>query len=127
VAPAIQRQVTTHVVRLSAAILDPVAQALGALDIIVLTNVDTSQLDRAQLQALEGYVRNGGSLLLVGGPAWQETLRPLPAALLPGTPAGMRILPNLDGLRSLGAVLGVAGSQSAAVSVLSHPRQAFRW
>ncbi len=127
-APAIQQQVTTHIVSLSNATFDPVAQALGAFDIIVLTNVDTSQLDHAQLSALEGYVRNGGSLLIVGGPAWQETLRPLPAALLPGKLVGTRVLPNLHGLLSLGptprsaARNRLAGSgQASAVSVLAHP------
>jgi hypothetical protein len=65
-------------------------------------------------------VRNGGSLLLVGGPDWQETLRPLPASLLPGRLAGSREVPSLSGLRAL------AGARPARVptivSVLAHPR-----
>jgi hypothetical protein len=127
--PAIQQQVTTHVARLSAATLDPVPEALAALDLIVLTNVDTSQLDRAQLSALERYVRNGGSLLEIGGPSWQQTLRPLPATLLPGRLVGTRILADLHSLLPLGSIgpsAGTAGSQpsgsqTAAVSILSHP------
>jgi hypothetical protein len=115
---AIQHSVTTHVVPLSAATLDPVAQALSTFDIIVLTDTDSSQLDGAQLQALEAYVRGGGSLLLVGGPTWQRTLRPLPAALLPGRLGGTRLLSDLHGLAPLGAV--PAGGRSA-VSVLRHP------
>lgn len=122
VGQAIQQQVTTHVVHLSPATLDPVPEALGAFDIIVLTNVDTSQLDRAQLLALERYVHNGGSLLLVGGPTWQETLRPLPAALLPGRLSGTRTLPDLHGLNALiaGAEVPAGTAQGAAVSVLTH-------
>ncbi|HEX8917001.1 MAG TPA: hypothetical protein VF898_00720 [Chloroflexota bacterium] len=120
-ASTIQQQVTTHVVRLTTATLDPLAQALNAFDIIVLSNVDTSQLDHAQVSALEAYVLNGGSLLLVGGPTWQQTLRPLPAALLPGKLVGTRVLPNLDRLRSLGSFPRSAGTQAFAVSVLTKP------
>jgi len=122
VAPAIQRQVTTHVISLSPATIDPVPQALATFDIIVLTNADTSQLDRAQLDALQRYVRNGGSLLLVGGPRWQETLRPLQTTLLPGRLAGLRLLPDLHGLLPLVPVSRPIGSRPAAVSVLSQPR-----
>ena len=126
--PAIQQQVTTHVARLSPATLDPVPEALAALDLIILTNVDTSQLDRAQLSALERYVQNGGSLLEIGGPTWQQTLRPLPAALLPGRLVGTRTFTDLHGLLPLGSISRPSGhpslrqsSQTAAVSVLSHP------
>lgn len=121
VAPAIQQHVTAHVIPLTVSALDPVAQALSTFDIIVLTNVDTSELDAAQFSALEGYVRNGGSLVLVGGPTWQETLRPLPPALLPGKLAGMRVLPNLHGLLSLGAGTNGSTHEATAVSVLTNP------
>jgi hypothetical protein len=115
--PASQQQITAHVVRLTPATLDPLPDALATFDIIVLTDVNTAQLDRAQLSALTAYVRNGGSLLVVGGPNWQETLRPLPAALLPtGTYAGTRVLPNLNGLLALGPISHATGSQSAVVS-----------
>lgn len=112
--PAIQGRVTTHVIPLSAATLDPVAESLQSFDIIALTDMDSSQLDAAQLRALEQYVRGGGSLLLIGGPTWQKTLRPLPRSLLPGIPAGQRVLPDLKGLGSLGTGIG-AGPAVAAV------------
>jgi hypothetical protein len=118
VGPAVQQRVTTHVIPLSAATLDSNARALGAFDIIVLTDVDSSQLDAAQLSALQGYVENGGSLLLVGGATWQKTLRPLPLGLLPGRLAGARVLPNLRGLRSLTTGPGNGGGRSV-VSVMN--------
>jgi len=121
VAPAIQQQVTTHVIPLSPSTIDPVPQALTTFDIIVLTNADTSQLDRAQLGALQRYVRNGGSLLMVGGPRWQETLRPLQTTLLPGHLAGLRVLPDLHGLLPLAPLSSPIGSRPAAVSVLAQP------
>jgi hypothetical protein len=117
--PASQQQITAHVVRLTPATLDSLPQALAAFDVIVLTDVNTAQLDRAQLSALAAFVRRGGSLLLVGGPNWQETLRPLPATLLPtGTYVGTRALPNLNGLQALGSVSRVVGPQEAVLSVL---------
>ncbi len=121
IAPAIQQDVTTHVMRLSAATLDPVPQALATFDLIVLTNVDTSQLDRAQLNALRTYVRDGGSIMVIGGPTWQETLRPLQAVLLPGQLSGLRVLPNLRGLIPLTPAARPMNSGPAAVSVLVHP------
>ncbi|PZS11037.1 MAG: hypothetical protein DLM70_00005, partial [Chloroflexi bacterium] len=121
IAPAIQRQVTTHVIRLSPSTIDANPQALATFDIIVLTNADTSQLDRTQLSALERYVRNGGALIVVGGPAWQETLRPLPATLLPGQLVGLHVLPDLQGLLPLVSPSVPAGHRPAAVSILSHP------
>jgi hypothetical protein len=121
VAPAIQHDVTTHVMRLSPATIDPVPQALATFDLIVVTNVDTSQLDRAQLGSLRTYVRNGGSIIVVGGPTWQETLRPLQAALLPGQVSGLRVLPNLRGLIPLTPAAHPMNSGPAAVSVLSQP------
>lgn len=116
--PAIQHRVTAHVVRLDAATLDPEAQALSTFDVIVLTNVDSSQLDTAQTAAIRGYVQSGGSLLLVGGPSWQKTLRPLSASLLPGKLSGMRVVSNLHGLASLG---GGRVRRKSVVSVLEHP------
>ena len=121
VAPAIQQDVTTHVMRLSAATIDPVPQALATFDLIVLTNVDTSQLDRAQLDALRSYVYNGGSIMVIGGPSWQETLRPLQAILLPGQLFGLRVLPNLRGLIPLTSAARPMNTGPAAVSVLTHP------
>jgi hypothetical protein len=122
IAPAIQQQVTTHVIRLSPATIDPVPQALATFDLIVITNADTSQLDRAQLDALQRYIRDGGSLMVVGGPAWQETLRPLQGGLLPGHVSHLHVLPNLHGLVPLALSSHRIGSRPAAVSVLSQPR-----
>ena len=121
VGPAIQQDVTTHVMRLSPATIDPVPQALATFDLIVVTNVDTSQLDRAQLGALRSYVRGGGSIIVIGGPTWQETLRPLQAVLLPGHLTGLRVLPNLSGLLPLTPGARSIKSGPAAVSVLSRP------
>jgi hypothetical protein len=108
------------VIGLTPAVLDPVAEALATFDAIVLTNVDSARLTRDQLVALERYVQTGGSLLLVGGPDWQETLRPLPRALIPGTLAGSQTLSNLSGLHAIGATS--IPKKPTVVSRLIHPR-----
>jgi len=100
--------------------LDPVAEALANFDAILLTNFDTSRLDREQITALERYVRAGGSLILVGGPDWQETLRPLPSSLVPGNLRGSQGLGALSGLQSLAGTR--PPPQTTIVSVLDHPR-----
>lgn len=98
----VNTNVTLNVTRLSPATLDPVPAALSNFDVIVLTNVDSSRLDREQLDALTQYVRAGGTVVLVGGPDWQETLRPLPSSLLPGRLVGARTVPDLEGLAAIG-------------------------
>jgi hypothetical protein len=82
--------------------LDAIPEVLASFDVIVLTSLDASLLDRQQVIALDRYVRNGGSLLLVGGMGSVATLRPLPKSLLPGQYSGSEALPNLTGLRLLG-------------------------
>ncbi|HEY6284677.1 MAG TPA: hypothetical protein VIX20_03360 [Ktedonobacteraceae bacterium] len=73
---------------------------LANFNLIVLDTFHTSSLTHEQLRALYLWVQQGGSLIEVGGPHWQQTLSALPANLLPvnihGTsalPAGTRLLP----------------------------------
>ncbi len=74
--------------------------ALKNFTMLILDNFTTSTLNTNQLTALESWVQQGGTFIVVGGPEWQQTLTPLPADLLPvsitGTetlPAGTRLLP----------------------------------
>jgi len=93
---------TVYSFPLSPTNLDSVPQALAGFDAIIATNVNTALLDGDQLSALEQYVRNGGTFIAVGGPDWQETLRPLPAVLLPGHLAGSTVTNSLRGLNYFG-------------------------
>jgi hypothetical protein len=112
------------VTRLTPATVDPVPEALASFDLIALTAIDASQLRQDQIGALESYVRKGGALVLVGGPDWQETLRPLPSALLPGTLAGSKTVSDLAGLKT---VTGSAPPRrSTIISVVTHPRGTVR-
>lgn len=109
-----------HLVALSADTLPSAPEALLGLDALVLTNLDTSQLDSGQIDALRGYVHEGGSLLLVGGASWQSTLGGLPSDLVPGRPAGFRTIQSLPARRLLGSASTPHGRLGAAP--LASPR-----
>jgi hypothetical protein len=59
------------------------AAALKNFNVIVLDNFTTSNLSVAQLSALQTWVNQGGTLILVGGPEWHRTLGALPSELVP--------------------------------------------
>lgn len=113
---------TLDIARLSNTTLDGLPDVLANFDVIVIADNASSALDHDQLSALERYVRAGGSLLLVGGPDWQETLRPLPSSLIPGTLSGTRTVPDLLGLRAIEKISAPRHHGVTAISVLTHPR-----
>jgi hypothetical protein len=85
---------------LNANTMPAMAAALKNFDIIVLDNFTTTNLSLAQLSALQNWMNQGGSLILVGGPEWRRTLGTLPAGLVPvkvygstTIPAGTALLP----------------------------------
>lgn len=83
--------------------LAPVAAAWNALDVLVLTNVDSARLTSEQREALEGWVSTGGQLVVAGGPGWRQTTTAL-ADLMPVTVTGSESRDDLPALRALGGV-----------------------
>jgi len=83
--------------------LPPVAAAWNALDVLVLTNVDSGRLKSAQREALEGWVSTGGQLVVAGGPGWRQTTAAL-ADLLPVAVTGSESRDDLPALRAFGGV-----------------------
>jgi hypothetical protein len=49
------------------------AQALKALDLLVISDLDTGLLSASQKEALQGWLAGGGRLLVIGGPDWRKT------------------------------------------------------
>ncbi len=85
---------------LNANTMPTAAAALKNFNIIVLDNFTTTNLSAIQLNALQNWINQGGSLILVGGPEWHRTLGTLPAGLAPiqvygssTIPAGTVLLP----------------------------------
>jgi hypothetical protein len=72
-----------QVARLAADTLPNQAALLKGFDVIALSRFDSASLSKEQLQALEVWVGQGGTLLLGGGPEWKRTLAPLPPSLVP--------------------------------------------
>jgi hypothetical protein len=89
---------SASVAQIEAASLPDRSQALQALDVLVIADVDTGILSTAQRQALAGWVANGGQLVVAGGPGWQKTAAGL-ANLLPLKPTGTQNLSNLAALQ----------------------------
>jgi hypothetical protein len=100
-------------------------EALANLDAIVINDGTAASLTSKQFTALDQYVRDGGSLILVGGPSWQEALRPLPAALIPGRITGTATLSDLAALADVQSVNDLSRSRGAVtVSILRKPEGA---
>jgi hypothetical protein len=72
-----------NLVFLNAGTMPVMAAALKNFNEIVLDNFTTSNLSATQLSALQSWVNQGGTLMLVGGPEWHRTLSPLPLGLMP--------------------------------------------
>jgi hypothetical protein len=72
----------TRLVELDISQLPDAPQGWEALDVIIVSGVDTGELSPAQRQSLELWIAKGGSLLVMGGPRWRENTAGL-AGLLP--------------------------------------------
>ncbi len=88
--------------QLSASSMPTIAAVLKNFDVLVLDNFTTGTLSTAQLNALDTWVNQGGSLIEVGGPEWHRTLSPLPADLLPVNLTGTGTVPARTPLLPVG-------------------------
>lgn len=59
------------------------AEAMRSFDLLVLNDTDTSKLTPSQVAALNGWVQQGGHLVIGGGAGAQRTFSGLPDALTP--------------------------------------------
>ena len=73
-------------------------EGLRSLDALVLNAVDTTGLTPKQIEALNGWIRQGGHLIIGGGAGAPETAAGLPAEWLPLAPADLAELDSLEGL-----------------------------
>jgi len=79
----------TRLAELDISQLPDAPQGWEALDVIVVSGVDTGELSPAQRQSLDLWIAKGGSLLVIGGPRWRENMAGL-AGLLPIDVTGTR-------------------------------------
>jgi hypothetical protein len=93
--------------------LPPAARGWQALDVLVVSDVDTGALTPEQRAALTAWVAGGGRLIVAGGPTWQKTAAGL-GDLLPLSPAGAQTLSVLEPLAAFAAASTPEGSAVAA-------------
>jgi hypothetical protein len=109
---------TARVAQLEAGDLPPVSYAWHALDVLVMSDVDTGALSPEQRAALGGWVAAGGRLIVAGGPTWQRTAAGL-GDLLPLAPAGTTSVADLSALGAYAAAEAPAGATVAATGALA--------
>ncbi len=97
---------------------------LGTFGVIVINDMDTTQLSDQQLAGLENWVRQGGTLVIGAGPNWRHTLAALPAGLVPFEVSGTKVLNNLSELEKMtgkrlpvGSATVVTGKPSGRVAI----------
>jgi hypothetical protein len=74
------------------------AEGLGSFDALIINDVDTSALDNDQRAALTQWVRQGGRLLLGGGPGALRTATGLPQELLAMAPKDLMEVTDVQAL-----------------------------
>lgn len=99
---------------LNATTLPDNSVVLRNFDLLVLDNFNTASLSQQQLNALQNWVAQGGSLIVAGGPEWQRTFHSLPSGLLPVTPTGTATLASGTSLLTTGSPTSNEGSSLSA-------------
>ncbi len=105
---------------LNASTMPAIPALLKNFDMLVLDSFTTGSLSAAQLAALQTWVQQGGTLLLVGGPEAHRTLDALPARLLPGTLNGVTTIPARTTLLPPGWPSALPG-QTAVPTIVQLP------
>ncbi len=92
---------------------------LQALDVLLVSGVDTGAFTASQRAALAAWVASGKRLIITGGPAWQQTAAGL-GEFLPLSPNSSETLPGIAALGEYaGRVANLAGETVVATGDLS--------
>jgi len=74
-------------------------EALQILDTIIISGIDSGEINSRQLQVLENWIAAGGCLVITGGTQWQATTAGL-GGILPIIPSQTHSLTNLESLEA---------------------------
>lgn len=107
-----------YVAQLELADLPPSEQGWQALDILVISDMDTGTFTPEQRAALATWVSNGGRLIVAGGPGWQKTSAGL-NDLLPLQPSGTQTIANFSPLATFAGEATPEGTGVAAIGSLA--------
>ena len=109
---------SAYVAHLEPADLPPESYVWHALDVLVISDIDTGVFTPEQRAALAGWVAAGGRLIVAGGPDWQKTAAGL-APLLPLAPSGSASMPDISALGAFAQAAAPEGPAVAAIGSLS--------
>lgn len=118
--PGVERQLVLFDINLAQ--LPPRSEALRSLDVLILNSSDTSQLTAEQSQAILGWVKQGGRLVIGGGALAMDTVAGLQDLPLPFTPSGTQQISSAADLLTLAGSdqpEPAAGSYIAAIGELN--------
>lgn len=93
---------SVHIIPLALSTLPDQQLALNNFDVLVINDFDTRRLTEAQLNAIRGWLAEGGALVIGGGPAWRKTLAGIPDEILPADITGTVQVNDLQALAALG-------------------------
>lgn len=80
----------TKLVELSPEIMPEQASGLDVLSFLIINSFDTSELSSAQCAAIEGWVEQGGVLIIGTGADYKKTLSAFQNGMISGTISGMK-------------------------------------
>jgi hypothetical protein len=111
---------TSRVEELDLEDLPDTVYGLEALDILVLSGVDTGKLNDRQLSALVDWIGWGGHLIVTGGVAWQETMFGLQSlGVLPLVPESSVTIQISDTQKLVETILSFSGSSQPLLDASS--------
>jgi hypothetical protein len=91
--------------------------ALESLDAILISDVDSGELSKSQVQALTAWVTGGGRLMLFGGPDWEKTTAAFSSSeLMPISPTGTELVNDWNSFSSIASTQSEISGQAVAVT-----------
>ena len=106
---------------LNAGTMPGMAAALKNFNAIVMDNFTSSNLSAAQLSAMQTWVDQGGTLILVGGPEWHRTMGALPSRLVPVKVNGTETIAAGTSLLPIGGPQAVHPGQTKVLNSVQSP------
>ncbi|NMA67722.1 MAG: hypothetical protein GX957_16075, partial [Clostridiaceae bacterium] len=90
-------------------------KAMVGFDTLIVSNFDTSTLSAKQLDTLEKWVEDGGTLVVGTGVSWKKTYGPLPEALKKFSISGTE---SVDSPSELEKFAGISISDSVSLNIV---------
>ena len=104
----------TYLAHLSANDIPVNPEGLNAMDLLIVSDIDTGTLTAEQQDGIQAWVSRGGRLIITGGLDWKRTSAGL-GNLIPIQPGGTLALNNLNALATFTGRQDSLGTQTSVV------------